>query len=193
MDNVQELIEPLNAMLTDNFGPFGPLIVAGGCSVCLMILLTLPMLLKKQQDPLDQLREMPRRRGTNADRQGKDACAIDSKKDKLEKYSTFLEPQDEAQYSAIRLKLLQAGYRARTRSAPITSRSSRWASACWSSASLYAILQIRDGSDPIPTKMLLCRSSARASPATCCRNTGSPSASRSARRRSPTAFPTRWT
>ncbi len=36
-----------------------------------------------------------------------------SKKDKLEKYSNFLEPQDAEQFSAIKLKLLQAGYRSK--------------------------------------------------------------------------------
>jgi len=33
--------------------------------------------------------------------------------DKLEKYSNFLEPQDEKEYSEVRLKLLQAGYRSK--------------------------------------------------------------------------------
>ena len=33
--------------------------------------------------------------------------------DKLEKYSNFLEPQDEKQYSDIKLKLMQAGYRSK--------------------------------------------------------------------------------
>ena len=31
--------------------------------------------------------------------------------DKLAKYSNFLEPQDEEEYSAVRMKLMQAGYR----------------------------------------------------------------------------------
>ena len=34
-----------------------------------------------------------------------------SGKDKLEKYANFLEPQNEDEYSAVQLKLLQAGYR----------------------------------------------------------------------------------
>ena len=38
-------------------------------------------------------------------------CAPVSGKDKLEKYSNFLEPQNEDEYSAIQLKLLQAGYK----------------------------------------------------------------------------------
>jgi tight adherence protein C len=75
-----------------------------------MIMLTLPVFLKKRRDPLDRLREARAPTTTKGD--GKEnRLRSDSKKDKLEKYSTFLEPQDEAQYTATRLKLMQAGYR----------------------------------------------------------------------------------
>ena len=109
MEKLKQLIAPFNQMLTDNFGDFGPLILAGGLGL-LMIVITLPVLLKKRRDPLDRLREA--RTGITAKPEGKEnRLRTDSKKDKLEKYSTFLEPQDEAQYTATRLKLLQAGYR----------------------------------------------------------------------------------
>jgi tight adherence protein C len=37
-----------------------------------------------------------------------------SRADKLERFSNFLEPQDEEEFSAIRLKLMQAGYRSKS-------------------------------------------------------------------------------
>ncbi|MEE9388582.1 MAG: type II secretion system F family protein [Paracoccaceae bacterium] len=103
MDNLQ-------TMLTEQLGPFGPLLVVGILGMFL-ILLTLPVLLKKRVDPLDKLRkgnaQPANTEVTQKLRQG-------NGKDKLEKYSDFLEPKDEEEYSAVKLKLLQAGYRGKT-------------------------------------------------------------------------------
>ena len=75
------------------------------------MLVTLPTLLKKE-DPLDRSRPASRRRRRSP--QGDKALRLRSgKKDKLDKYSNFLEPQNEEEYSAVRLKLLQAGYRSK--------------------------------------------------------------------------------
>jgi tight adherence protein C len=76
-----------------------------------LVLLTLPILLKKNVDPLDKLKDQARS-ATAATDKGK-MLRSSSKKDKLEKYSNFLEPQDAEQFSAIKLKLLQAGYRSK--------------------------------------------------------------------------------
>ncbi len=106
-----ETIQPILDLLTDRLGPFGPLIVVGVLGM-FMILITLPVLLKKEVDPLDKLKSPGTRQNTKV----KDKQALRSggnKKDKLEKYSGFLEPQDEQEYSAVRLKLLQAGYRSK--------------------------------------------------------------------------------
>ncbi len=105
------MIETVNTFLTENFGEFGPLLVVGILGMFL-ILLTLPILLKKEEDPLDKLREQNNAQSAVLDpkktlRQG----GNNKNADKLAKYSSFLEPQDEAEYSAMKLKLLQAGYR----------------------------------------------------------------------------------
>ncbi len=102
------MLENFKTLLTDNFGEFGPILVVGILGMFL-ILLTMPILLRKRVDPLDKLKRPGRSSGkaevtTQALRQG-------NGKDKLEKYSGFLEPQDEGEYSVIRLKLIQAGYR----------------------------------------------------------------------------------
>ncbi len=105
------MLDSFNTLLTDNLGPFGPLIAVGVLGV-ILILLTLPALLKKQRDPLDKLKENAKN-GSDAKANKQKALRSGSKNEKLDKYSTFLEPQDEKEYSAIRLKLLQAGYRGR--------------------------------------------------------------------------------
>ena len=106
------MLENFNTILTDSLGPFGPLIAVGVLGVVL-IMLTLPVLLKKQKDPLDKLKETARGRAIDPKDKQKALRAGGNKNAKLDKYSTFLEPQDEKEYSAIKLKLLQAGYRSK--------------------------------------------------------------------------------
>ncbi len=99
-------------MLTERFGPFGPLLVVGALGL-LLVLLTLPMLLKKREDPLDRLKRQNQQQ-KKSDKGGEARLRAETKKDKLEKYSDFLEPKNAEEYSAIKLKLLQAGYRGKT-------------------------------------------------------------------------------
>ncbi len=103
-----EFMTNVETMLIDLLGPFGPLIVVGMLGL-LLVGLTLPVLMRKQADPLDKLHNITRE-PTVANPKS-ERLRTSSGKDKLEKYSNFLEPQDDAEYSAVRLKLLQAGYR----------------------------------------------------------------------------------
>ena len=104
-----EFINSLNTMLTDNFGELGPLLAVGILGLFL-VLLTLPVLMNKKEDPLDKLRKANMAAKAKPSEQ---RLRQGTKNDKLEKYSNFLEPQDEEEYSAARLKLLQAGYRSK--------------------------------------------------------------------------------
>jgi len=99
-------MEFLNELLTGSLGEFGPLIAVGGLGLVL-ILATLPVLLNKKQDPLDKLRQENERGVVH--KSGK-RLRTKQTNNKLEKYKDFLEPQDAKEYSAVRLKLLQAGY-----------------------------------------------------------------------------------
>ena len=105
------IIEAINAMLIDQLGPLGP-IMALGLVGLFMVLLTIPVFLKKRVDPLDKLRASQKAATTTETgqmlRRGGGHSAA---KDKLEKYSNFLEPQNAEEYSAVQLRLLQAGYR----------------------------------------------------------------------------------
>lgn len=106
------MIETINTLLTDNLGPFGPLIAIGILGLVL-IGLTLPALLKKNVDPLDRIKDQAKGYDSRLAEGDKKALRTAGNKDKLEKYANFLEPQSEEEYSAIRVKLLQAGYRSK--------------------------------------------------------------------------------
>ncbi|WP_460274151.1 type II secretion system F family protein [Celeribacter sp. ULVN23_4] len=97
------------SLLGDQLGPFGPLILIGSLGVVL-ILFALPVLLNKKQDPMDRLKESNQDKKVNSTSKAK-LRYEDKKGAKLEKYSAFLEPQDEEEYSAAQLKMIQAGYR----------------------------------------------------------------------------------
>ncbi|MGB8621760.1 MAG: type II secretion system F family protein [Paracoccaceae bacterium] len=109
-----EILNKINDMLVARFGELGPLYAVGLLGV-LFVLLTLPVLLKKREDPLDKLKQIthsPRTTKTETPqrrlRQGSKSAQ------KLDKFATFLEPQNEADYSAARLKLMRAGYRSKS-------------------------------------------------------------------------------
>lgn len=99
-------MEQINAILTDLLGPAGPLLAVGALGIVLIVV-TVPFLLRRNVDPLEKLRKS-RESGNVAGK--KVDLRVASGSNKLEKYSAFLEPQDAEEYSAIQLKLLQAGY-----------------------------------------------------------------------------------
>ena len=100
----------INDLLTRHFGAMGPFLLIGGLGLAL-ILATIPMMLNQRKDPLEKLRESTGS-GRNTAATGKTLRSAKGN-DKLEKYSNFLEPQNEEEYSAVRKKLMQAGYRSK--------------------------------------------------------------------------------
>lgn len=101
------MLESLNNMLTNTFGPLGPLFAVGGLGL-LLVILTLPTFLKKRIDPLDRLK---RDRAGASSGSGKSSLRTSGASAKLDKFADFLEPKDEQEYSATKLKLMRAGYR----------------------------------------------------------------------------------
>ncbi|MEM1233375.1 MAG: type II secretion system F family protein [Pseudomonadota bacterium] len=91
--------------LITTLGAFGPIIILGTLGAVLVIGAVL-MMLKTPADPYSKLASTTVQKGPK-----KDALRFGNSNDKLQKYSQFLEPQDEEEYSAVKLKLLQAGYR----------------------------------------------------------------------------------
>jgi tight adherence protein C len=104
-------MENIQAQLTEILGP-NALIILVGLVGFFLVLVTLPFLLKKDDDPLNRLKSAGH--ATDKKNAKGDKLRTASSKDKLEKYSSFLEPQNEEEFSAVKLKLLQAGYRGKT-------------------------------------------------------------------------------
>ena len=105
-------MEEIRTMITDMLGPFGPLMIVGLIGVFL-ILMTLPILLKREVDPLDKLKAVNIAAEKKKKGEKGEQLRASGGRDKLEKYSNFLEPQNADEYSAAKLKLLQAGYRSK--------------------------------------------------------------------------------
>ena len=100
----------LDAWLFARFGELAPMVLLGSAGV-LLIVVSLPFLLKRPPDPFSKLKA-DAGRGQRED-PTKPSLRPSSSGDNLERYSTFLEPQDETEMSAARLRLRQAGYRGR--------------------------------------------------------------------------------
>lgn len=104
------MFNQINEMLVARLGPLGPLMVMGAVGL-LLILAVLPTLLKRPAEPFDKIKAQRSARAAAASpgqtlRRGE-------KTDKLEKFASFLEPQNEVEMSASRLKMMRAGYRAK--------------------------------------------------------------------------------
>ena len=85
-------------------GALGPAILLGTAGFVLTAVAVLA--LRRHRDPMDRLRR-------KAAFDSVEKLRRESRDDKLARYSGFLEPQDETELSAMRLRLLQAGYRSR--------------------------------------------------------------------------------
>lgn len=105
------MLASINQLLVDKLGPMGPLMVIGGIGL-LLILLTLPIMLKKTPEPFDKIKNQ-RDTQKSTEAQKLRMGAKGGAGDKLQKFSTFLEPQNAEELSASRMKLLRAGYRAK--------------------------------------------------------------------------------
>ncbi len=107
----------LNDFLVTQFGPLGPLFATGMLGV-LLISAVLPFLVQRRADPLDKLRDqVPHPSALHKPGNQTQAKANLRQKEssqKLDKFATFLEPQDEGDYSEARKKMMQAGYRSKT-------------------------------------------------------------------------------
>ncbi len=103
------------AFLNAAIGPLAPFVIIG-ISGLYLILLALPIVLKKEEDPFAKLGTTGVRLGGN---EGVSPAQIKLRYDSgsavsLDKIAKYLEPEDEEELSESRLKLIQAGYRSST-------------------------------------------------------------------------------
>ena len=104
------MLDFINGFLVSHLGEFGPLIAVGILGL-LLILVTVPFLLNQPEDPLKKLN---RAQKENAEaKPKKERLRQSNRNEQLEKFATFLEPQNVEELSAIQLKLTQAGYQSR--------------------------------------------------------------------------------
>ena len=106
-----ELLETVNRVLVTLIGPLGPVVVVGGLGLVL-VLVTLPVMLKKRADPLDKLKAASAATDKTT-RTTAQALRRGDTSDKLQKFATFLEPQDAAEMTTARLNMLRAGYKSK--------------------------------------------------------------------------------
>ena len=107
-----EFMQTASDWLTGTFGELGPLYAIGALGL-ILVLLTLPMFLKREEDPMDRLK------GTGGRASKADAGTPKAKlrngtnknAEKLDKFANFLEPQNDEELSAAKLQMIQAGYR----------------------------------------------------------------------------------
>ncbi len=104
-----DFLNNIQAFLVEKLGPAGPLLAVGALGF-LLVLLTLPAILKAKPEPFDKLKNQTRGATTP---QGQTLRNGSKKVDKLEKFAGFLEPQSAEELSASRLKMLRAGYRSK--------------------------------------------------------------------------------
>ncbi|WP_171100386.1 type II secretion system F family protein [Ruegeria sp. HKCCD7255] len=106
-----EFLSSINTFLTENLGELAPLIIVGALGL-IMVLVAVPLMLNQPEDPLKKLQ-----RSTAAPKKSKKAqkerLRQAGQNEQLEKFATFLEPKDQEEYSAVQLKLRQAGYQSK--------------------------------------------------------------------------------
>lgn len=106
-----ELLDTAMIWLTDNFGEMGPLYALGLVGFVL-ILASLPIMLKSKEDPFAKLGKKDRKEAKKKNEiVDQPKLRFEEKGPKLDKFATFLEPQDQTAFSATQMKLVQAGYK----------------------------------------------------------------------------------
>ncbi len=103
----------INTFLVGVIGPLGPVAALGLAGVLLAAVGVVPFLVRRR-DPMDKFHEAARRGAAlPAAEPQAERLRLGAKTDKLERYASFLEPQDAEAMTSARLKMLQAGYRSK--------------------------------------------------------------------------------
>ncbi len=100
------------AMIEAQFGALAPLMLLGGGGL-LLIMAVLPFLLIKPAEPFDKVKSQ-RLGGEGRDARAQTSESLlrrEEKTDKLQKFASFLEPQNDGDLGEARMKMMRAGYR----------------------------------------------------------------------------------
>lgn len=93
------------------FGPAGPYYVIAAVGA-LLVLIAAPIALRKPEDPMDRL-DQQNETGPSRTRDA-ESLRLDKQKAQFEALAPYLEPTDEGELTAVRAKLIAAGYRSRS-------------------------------------------------------------------------------
>lgn len=109
------ILEALTSGLAERFGIMGPVYAVGGLGI-LLVLVAFVMMGQKRVDPMAKFQKTVARdtRSATADSTSRQSLRAEDMGQKLNKFANFLEPQDAAEMSAARLKMMRAGYRSKT-------------------------------------------------------------------------------
>jgi len=99
--------------LTTTLGPAGPIIALGAVGF-LLVTLTLPFILVKKKDPFDRIQSPTEHNVVPKSSSTPEISLRHAKKGpNLDKFASFLEPQDMDEFSKRKMNLLRAGYRSK--------------------------------------------------------------------------------
>jgi tight adherence protein C len=101
-----DFLASITTPLTERFGPMGPLLAVGLLGM-LLILMALPIVMKRQRDRFRELKDQAPKADGDKKRQLR---RTENKVDKLERFAHFLEPQKKEELSAAKMTMLRAGY-----------------------------------------------------------------------------------
>ncbi len=110
MEKITQYSDAAMTFLTDKLGPMGPLFAVGIAGL-LLVLISLPIMLRRRADPMDKLEAGARKTKEKKADPSQPKLRYEEKGPKLDKFASFLEPQDQSTFTANQLKLVQAGYR----------------------------------------------------------------------------------
>ena len=109
---MQQIFDQFWAFSVESFGPLGPFYMFAGLGAFL-VLLAVPIILRKDADPVERLRRLERSETEQAVSTDRGPLRRDQEKGNFEVLAPYLEPTDEGELSAVRTKLIHAGYRDR--------------------------------------------------------------------------------
>lgn len=109
-----DVFNTISAALVQKFGLMGPIYVLGGLALAL-VLAAFVLMGKKRVDPLEKFRKTAAQgsRGGGADTNARANLRHEDMGQKLDRFANFLEPQNDDDMNAARLKLMRAGYRSK--------------------------------------------------------------------------------
>lgn len=105
-----DILNSFNTAIQDMLGPLGPIILAGALGL-IMVALTVVMMLRQPEDPMEKLKRSANGRPEKGDRREK--LRQGGHNQQLDKFASFLEPKDVVEFSKRQLALRQAGYQSK--------------------------------------------------------------------------------